>query len=164
MKTIPLSRGLHTVVSDVDFVFLNQWKWWCCGKGQYAIRSRRSTDPLTPAVIRMHRVIADRMGLPQETIVDHRNRDGLRNCRSNLRSATNVTNGRNRRRNKNNTSGFKGVSKDGYKWRAVITVQGRKVWLGQFSTKELAAVAYDKAAKRYFGRFAYLNFPTKRVA
>jgi AP2 domain len=44
------------------------------------------------------------------------------------------------------------------KWRAVISSEGRQICLGQFGTKEEAAHAYDEAAKKYHGEFAYVNF------
>jgi hypothetical protein len=60
-----------------------------------------------------------------------------------------------------NRSGFRGVyhPKDKNKWRGAISVSGKRVCLGYFSTAEDAARAYDEAAKKHFGRHAVLNFP-----
>lgn len=60
----------------------------------------------------------------------------------------------------NCTSKYKGVSwrVDGNCWRAVIMVNYKKISLGSFSDEENAAKAYDKAALKYFGEFAVLNF------
>lgn len=48
--------------------------------------------------------------------------------------------------NAKNTSGFKGVSfrKSSNKWVAQISVDYRKIGIGYFDTKELAAEAYDR--------------------
>ena len=156
MKTIALTRGLTTVVSNIDYAFLNQWKWYA-SQGKYAVRERRSNDPQKPISIRMHVVIAERMGIPITDEVDHRDNDGLNNRRRNLRPATKRTNGQNRGPNKNNTSGYKGVSKADSKWSSEIKVGPHRIRLGRFVKKREAALAYDKAARKYFGRFAYQN-------
>jgi hypothetical protein len=57
-----------------------------------------------------------------------------------------------------NTTGYRGVGKRGNSFQARITKDDRDHYLGRFETKELAAHAYDKAAKEYFGEFAWLNF------
>jgi hypothetical protein len=45
-------------------------------------------------------------------------------------------------------SGFYGVTKIRVdKWRAVVSAAGRKVHLGQFDTKEVAAAAHDRVAR-----------------
>lgn len=62
---------------------------------------------------------------------------------------------------KNNKSGFRGVHKDDYKWRAQIKSNGKVIYLGGFDSPEDAASAYDAAAKVYFGERARLNFPDK---
>ena len=58
--------------------------------------------------------------------------------------------------NKNNTSGFKGVSKrDGSKkWRACISVNGRQISLGSYDKASQASAAYNLAKYLYFGNFA----------
>ncbi len=40
---------------------------------------------------------------------------------------------------------------------AKITVQYRQIYLGGYRSKEEAALAYNKAAIKYFGEFAVLN-------
>jgi len=42
-----------------------------------------------------------------------------------------------------NTSGYRGVSKNGTKWRARIQLNGKEKSLGNYSTKLEAAIAYD---------------------
>jgi len=58
-------------------------------------------------------------------------------------------------------SKYKGVSwrKDRSRWIAEITVNDRTRRVGSFEVEKWAALAYDKAARKYFGEFAYLNFP-----
>jgi hypothetical protein len=104
----------------------------------------------------MHRVIAARMGLDLSEIIDHMDGNGLNNSRSNLRAATNAQNLQNRGKQKNNTSGIKGVSWDKArsKWAAEIRSQGKRYHLGRFDTKEEAAEAYRKAAKKLHKEFA----------
>ena len=88
--------------------------------------------------------------------IDHINGDPKDNRWSNLRAATPKQNQANKRRQKNNTSGFKGVSwdKDAQNWRADIRVEYRHLALGYFNTPEEAHYAYCAAAKKHFGEFA----------
>jgi len=88
---------------------------------------------------------------------DHRNHDGLDNRKVNLRLATPTQNAQNKLIPNNNTSGFKGVHKHRRKWQATIQDNGIKKFIGSFDTPHMAAVAYNEAAKKLFGEFAYLN-------
>ena len=88
--------------------------------------------------------------------IDHINGDKTDNRVENLREATNAENQRNRAAQRNNTSGFKGVSwnKRDSKWRAYIQVDGKFRHLGNFATPEEAHAAYCKAAEELFGEIA----------
>lgn len=86
--------------------------------------------------------------------IDHENRVRSDNRWLNLRPATNEQQRRNSSRQSNNTSGFKGVSKDRNGWRARIFVGGRNRGLGTFDTPELAHEMYSLAAAMIHGDFA----------
>jgi hypothetical protein len=159
---IKLTRGLVAIVDDED-ADLAAFKWHAAHpkyNTSYAVRTVYPDGFYGKHVsIFMHRVIADRMGLPG--IVDHVSRDGLDNRRANLRSSTQSQNTANRGPQKNNTSGYKGVSFEPRyrKWTANIKVKQKAKYLGSYRTAEEAARAYDRAARETFGEFAYFNFP-----
>ena len=75
---------------------------------------------------------------------------GLDNRRTNLRNVDHATNCRNRRLQKNNTSGYRGVTwnKDARKWQAEIKVDGKNHYLGKYSTPQAASAAYEAARER----------------
>lgn len=106
---------------------------------------------------RGHRVgFAIHFGRWPNGMLDHINGVRSDNRISNLRECTNAQNLRNAKRSSANTSGVKGVyfDKASMKWRALIRVDGKKVYLGYFATKEEAGCAYRKAATEHFGEFA----------
>jgi len=87
--------------------------------------------------------------------VDHIDGNPQNNCLSNLRWATHAENMRNRKKHRNNTSEYTGVTFDKWsgKWKAQIKINGKNKSLGYFHTKEEAAAAYEAAAKEAFGEF-----------
>ena len=88
---------------------------------------------------------------------DHKDGDGLNNRRENLRSATASENARNKGARIDNVTGFKGVYINHGRFYATITVNRVIHRLGRFNTAIEAARAYNEAAKKYHGEFAYLN-------
>ena len=160
MKTISLTNGMETLVSDQDYAYLSRWSWGFVrarDKGGYA---RRTTSGKSRRQWLMHDVVAKRAGKRfKGKIADHRNEKKLDNRRSNLRAATTSQNRGNEGLRRNNTSGYKGVcwSKFANKWVAYIKVNYKRYHLGYFKRKTDAAKAYNKAARKYFGRFAKLN-------
>lgn len=96
-----------------------------------------------------------------KSVIDHINGNGLDNRRENLRICTVSQNAMNRTRQRNNKTGFKGVSYDRVrkKFKACIHLDGKTKHLGMFLDSKEAALAYDSAAVQFFGKFAVLNFP-----
>lgn len=86
--------------------------------------------------------------------IDHKNGDRADNRPKNLRACTSSQNCANARISKSNTTGFKGVTIHGDRFRAQIAKDGKKMLLGVFTTKEEAHAAYVAASKVLFGKFA----------
>ena len=150
-----LNIGGHQVLADdSDLELLASRRWWVSvmAKGRLVVVSKSG--------VTMHRFL---MQAKPGQIVDHANRNPLDNRRSNLRFCTHAQNQQNRYCNRGNSL-FKGVWKEGSKWRAYVGFESKQIWLGSFATEEDAARAHDKAARVYHGEFAYLNFPAQQTA
>lgn len=95
--------------------------------------------------------------------VDHKNGNTRDNRRNNLRIAQIIDNCRNMKIPAHNSTGYKGVSydKDRGKFKAYISLMNKTKYIGRYTNPEDAAMAYDKAARKYFGEYACLNFPTQ---
>jgi hypothetical protein len=78
---------------------------------------------------------------PYPHIVDHKKGKEEGNGISNLRLATRSDNGLNRKTQSNNTSGHRGVWKQGDKWRAKIKLNGKVISLGIYNCVEEAIAA-----------------------
>jgi hypothetical protein len=88
-------------------------------------------------------------------LIDHADGNQDNNVFANLREASKSTNGANRGKQANNTTGFKGVKKRYHRWIAQIHKGGQNTYLGSFESKELASAAYMAAAAQEYGEFAH---------
>jgi len=90
-------------------------------------------------------------------VVDHKDRNPLNNCRSNLRYATPAESSYNTGIKKTNTSGYKNVTWEKSAWLAYIGYRRRFIRIGRFQDPVEAAKAYDKVAVELHGEFAVTN-------
>lgn len=107
MKEIQLTQGMVAVVDDEDFDALCGFSWRFTKAG-YAERAERRDRFGKQKTVKMHRQI---LGLVEGDgkHCDHINGDRTDNQRSNLRVCSHAENMCNRKINKDNTSGFKGL-------------------------------------------------------
>lgn len=159
---LPLVRGGVAIIDEADLPLVGSRAWTLSParspSTSYVVASTTLNGETT--VPRLHRVI---LGAKPGQSVDHINGNGLDNRRSNLRICTHAENMRNRRRNYNNKSGYKGVTPDrNGRYRVNIGIDGKFIALGCYASPEEGAWAYDRAAVEHFGPFARLNFDPAR--
>lgn len=90
-------------------------------------------------------------------VIDHINGNPLDNRIVNLRECLNNQNCMNSKTPKSSSTGFKGVSKCGNKYRSYITKNKKQIHLGLFDTLLDAHEAYTQSAVKLFGEFACIN-------
>lgn len=157
--------GNYAIVDDEDFERVNQYRWTAVkhtyknGHIKYYAYNEKNN-------IAMHRLIMNCTDKSKD--IDHKNHNGLDNTKSNLRICTRSQNSANSRDKNRPVNGYeyRGIQKkpNGSHWRAFITFQLKRIYIGTYYTAEEAAEAYDRKAIELFGDFAYLNFPNKNYA
>ena len=137
-----------TIVDDGDFDIFNKYRWFL--HNDYVYYSTSSICSF------LHREI---MNCPKDKMIDHINHDTLDNRKSNLRIVTNSQNQYNQKIRCGLSSKFKGVTRYALRnaWRATIRFKTKKIHIGYFKDEIEAAKAYNKAALKYFGKYATLN-------
>jgi hypothetical protein len=162
VRLIPVGQGKYAIVDADDYDRLSKYKWQLHSNGRthYAFRYSSTSGGKKRQRLWMHNQIID---IPEGSVCDHINHNGLNNRKPNLRSATSSQNSCNRRNSRQTTSRYRGVSRaeTSNKWVAQINANGRRIHLGVFDDEVDAAKVYDAAAKKYHGEFAVLNFPDR---
>ncbi|MEN6333855.1 MAG: HNH endonuclease [Phycisphaerales bacterium] len=150
VRQIALGDGFTAYVDAADYEWLNQWTWCLCNG--YAARRNKETWTY------MHREI---IKAPRGMDVDHKNHNRLDNTRENLRVCTRAENIWNRRKPRNTSSRFWGVSyiKARARYMAFVSHERKVISCGCFLKELDAARAHDAKAVELFGELARLNFP-----
>lgn len=139
---------------DLDIVSRYYWRISHAHGGKWYVL--RQTGHKHQKLILLHRFL---LNAPKNKEVDHINGNTLDNRKCNLRLCEHAENMRNRKMNKNNKTGYKGVSlrKDKNLYTAEIQIDYKTVHLGFFKSSKEAALAYNKKAIELYGEFAQLN-------
>ena len=171
IKTINNICYLTTYCKDRKFIvkfdkeFLKKVKdyKWCTTyhiklKNYYVVTHKKTEDR---ELLRLHQLI---LPAPFSYETDHCNRDTMNCLKSNLRIVTHLQNSLNCGKQRNNISGYIGVSwhKVSQKWSAYTKKEGKQKHLGLFVSKIKAALARDKEILRlYPNEKIELNFNIK---
>jgi hypothetical protein len=147
--------GTHTVCIDKeDLPRVSVFSWMLCPHKH----SMYAKATCFAGGISMHRLI---MSFPDGQVIDHADKCGLNNRKSNL-SICSYSENSMRRKKSNRGSIYKGVYAgrlfNGFK--SSIRCNGKFIHLGYFNTEIEAAVAYNNGAKKYFGEYAEINIFT----
>jgi len=145
---IPLPNNIIAICDEDRFDEVKKYNWFLSGGEEWPYPSTK----VNGKSIKLHIFLYPNLGL-----IDHINGNTLDNRSCNLRPATAIENRHNASKQKNNKSGYKGVSPIRGKWQATIAQR----YLGVFISKEDAAMAVDREARKLYGKFAKLNFPEK---
>lgn len=161
MKEIKSKSGRVCLVDDEDFDRVSKIRWSShVHKNTVYFRGHFPSSKGKMIYSSIHRFI---LGVTDpKIIVDHIDKDGCNNQKSNLRLCNTSENSANRRPRKHKRSQYFGVSFYSditvNKWRAQIQKNKKSYYLGCFATEIEAAKAYDLKAKELHGEFANLNF------
>jgi len=160
VKRIRLTTGEIALVDDADYSRVARYSWFVARRGRALIYA--VTQLPNGTWVYMHRFVL-RLRKGSRGVVDHLNANGLDNRRRNLRRCSVRQNllGMGLR---THSSRFKGVywaKPQRAQWRgswvAQIGLHRKVISLGHFEREEDAARAYNRAARRHYGRFARLN-------
>ena len=167
MKQIELTgkfgKGKYAIVDDIDYDYINKWKWTC--KNGYGYRSTTDGSKKKKKHLLMHRII---MCVTDKNVqIDHADGNQLNNQRSNLRIATNSQNQANKKKSITVTSSiYKGVTPynyNGYKYWIARCSKNREHYRKYCKTEMEAVIWYNEKAIELYGEFALVNIMNNEV-
>lgn len=159
---LELSDGHKAIVDPNVIDHLKKYTWTTKKQHNavYAVRNQSMKEAVNGRrkTIYMHREVMQYLGieLPEGYIVDHINKDGLDNRRSNLRVIDKSQNAYNSRK-RTTKSGYIGVHYD--KRAGLWIAKLGKRTIGRYPDSKTAAIYRDRAAIQETGSIASLNFP-----
>lgn len=147
-RWLPTTKGLWTLVDEDVYPTVRNHPWCISG-----VRTSYASARVGNRHVKLHHLV---VGHPSVGLqVDHINGNKLDNRRCNLRLATNSQNCQNKPPGMGRE--WKGIRKSKCGWMARIRTPDGRICLGTFKTEVEAARAYNEAAKRLHGEFAWLN-------
>ena len=159
MKKIPLTQGKFAIVDDEDFPYLNRFNWSLSNSRQ-PYTSIGETNVLMSSFL-----VKGKVG--HKRVVMHLNKNSLDLRKDNLVIVNDSESAHNKKKIEEKlgmptTSRHKGVmliqkGKSLGKWRARITKDKKRYWLGDFETEDEAGIAYNEKARELYGELAYQN-------
>lgn len=147
-KKIPLQNGQYAIVDDEDYERVDQFIW-----SVYVNDNTMGVSSFQHKSLA--RFILGVTGVNNR--IKHKNGNHLDCRKKNMELTTFQKQNQMRRGNRNSSSKYKGVSKNGNKWRAAIKHNGKDYYLGLFEKEENAALAYNEKSKELFGNDAFQN-------
>lgn len=150
---VPLNGGDFAVIDteDAHIAAGHHWSRLESNKTTYARRTIRIDGK--QKTLLLHREV---LGVSAGVLIDHRSGDGLDCRKGNLRPATKQQNNTNKRIKSNSATGVKGVRKHSLCNKFVAEIKppnGKRIYLGLFSSIKDAAAAYAKASAQHHGEF-----------
>lgn len=134
------NREDRFLIDTEDLPKVKDYCWRLHKKG-YIVANKKDTSN---SMIGIHRVI---MNPKNDELVDHRNWNKLDNRKQNLRVCNRSENNVNIHKKSNNTSGYTGVERNGNNWKAEISFNNKKIYLGTYKTIEDAVKSRNRAEK-----------------
>ncbi len=139
MKNIKLTQGKMAQVDDDTYAWAKDFKW-CAKKHRktfYAVRHTIGSSDRRNVSI--HQCVTG-LSLAAGLVIDHIDGNGLNNQRSNLRIISARDNSRNNHRRRAGLP-VGATLKPGGRWQSRAMVDGKRVHVGMFATREEASKA-----------------------
>ena len=147
-RRIRTVAGTPFLVDEQDFELVSGRTWYDFKSRSGKVYAKTKIDGRWVA---LHRLIVNPAAGEE---VAYEDGNSLNCRRANLRCVTHAQSQQGRKTQRNNTSGYRGVTyyKRFGKWAARITVNGKTTHLGYYSTPETAAEVYREAALELHGQ------------
>lgn len=152
--------GKHTVeIDNEDAEKVLKYTWHVLYRHRDGLTTLQNVRARVKETGKYKTLFLHRLIMPDCAMIDHIDLNPLNNKKSNLRPCSESENMQNRRAYRNNKLNCKGVCfyNKIKKYRSQINHKGKHICIGDFNTKEEAAIAYNKKARELFGELARLN-------
>lgn len=144
---VPVGDGLFALVDAEDYPVVSRHRWYASQQGGTTYAHRNVTKA-AHTVESMHRMV---LGPPPHAslVVDHKDGNGLNNCKTNLRFVSKSGNALNQARHRDaEMTGVREVSPG--RWTARMVVNKKYRHIGTFDSKDAAVAARRQATTQVF--------------